>query len=194
MKKLLAALIFVTGILTTGLFAKNEITFSGGINLGNLGYDSGNGLRDTSMKPGPTFGFEFLKGPIIFGAAYVRRGGNWEINSIDYAESISLDYLTGYVLFNIPIAKDFSGIFGCQFGECMGGTINYEYDDVTGSVILYTDAFNLDFGIIFGADYMFNSKIGARVSYYAGYTGVYASETSNNFKNSGIGLCLLFKI
>ena len=188
------SLLFITSILTTSLSAKTDFTTVSGINLGSFGDDSGNSFRNTSMKTGLTLGIETLKGPLIIGASFVRRGGNREISSIDYSESVSLDYITAYLLLSIPIVKDFSGLFGCQIGECMGGKIDYEHDDYTGSVVLYTDAFNMDFGIFFGADYMLNSRIGVRTSYYAGYIGVLDGRASNNFKNSGIGICLLFKI
>ena len=186
--------LIIFGTLTTCLFAQHDFTFSGGINLGSVGDDSGNSFRNTSMKTGLTLGIETLKGPLIIGASFVRRGGNREISSIDYSESVSLDYITAYLLLSIPIVKSFSGLFGCQIGECMGGKIDYVHDDYTGSVVLYTDAFNMDFGIFFGADYMLNSRIGVRTSYYAGYIGVLDGRTSNNFKNRGIGICLLYKI
>jgi len=192
-KKLIVALI-IFEILATCLFAQYDFTFSGGINLGSFGGNSGNSFSNTSMKTGLTLGVETMKGPLIIGASFVRRGGNREISSVGYSESVSLDYITAYLLLSIPIVKSFSGLFGCQIGECMGGTIDYEYDDDTGAVVLYTDAFNIDFGIFFGADYMLNSRIGVRTSYYAGYIGVLEGSASNNFKNRGIGICLLYKI
>jgi hypothetical protein len=194
MKIKLITIIIVLGIFTTCLFAQYDFTVSGGVQLGNVGYDTQNSLKDTSMKPGATFGIETLKGPFIIGAAFVRRGGNLEISSINYSESISLDYLTGYLLFNIPIIDDLNGLFGCQIGKCLGATITYEQDDDSGSITIYKNVFNIDYGLLFGVDYMLHSRLGTRISYYAGYAGVFKNSVSSNFSNSGISICLLFKI
>jgi len=194
MKIKLITIIIVLGIFTTCLFAQYDFTVSGGVHLGNIGYDTESGFRDTSPRPGATIGIETLKGPFIIGAAFVRRGGNLEISSINYSESISLDYLTAYLLFNIPIIDDLNGLFGCQIGDCMGGTFTYEQDGDSGSVTIYTNTFNIDYGLLFGVDYMLNSRLGTRVSYYSGYAGVFKNSVSSNFSNSGISICLLFKI
>jgi len=189
--KKLITIIIVFKVLTTCLFAQPDFTFSGGLNLGRLIYDSGNSLGNTSIRPGLLFGIEILRAPFIIGAAYVRRGGSLEINSIDYKESFSLDYITGYALFYIPIVKDLSGLFGCQIGECMGGTFEYVHDGDTGSAIIYTDSFNTEFGLLLGTDYMFHPRIGARISYYAGLNNML---TGYNIKNSGFGIFLLLKL
>ena len=84
---------------------------------------------------------------------------------------------------------------GCQLGKGIGGTLEAEWDGNSDSHVLKAEDFYLDFGLLFGADIMFNSSVGIRGSYYIGLSDVAEGEPSNsNFKNRGIGICLLYKI
>jgi len=55
--------------------------------------------------------------------------------------------------------------------------------------------FNFDFGLLAGIDVMLVPKFGLRASYFYGLTDVIKDADSiQNYKNRGVGLCLITKI
>ena len=199
MKKLLVTLLFVTVILATTLFAQSEVNLVGGLNLSTVKYNDNtvDDYADISMKSGFILGIETISGAFVIGGSFIQRGANIKIGSEDFEGSDTYNYLSGYVHYNIPIQKQLSVFGGCQLGKFIGGTSKFEWNGSSGSFDLEAENFAIDFGLLFGADVMFNSSIGLRGSYYLGLVDVIsiASVSSNeNYKNRGIGICLLYKI
>lgn len=196
MKKLLITLLFVSGILTTGLLAQTETTIIGGLNFGSVKFNNNNynDEIDISMKSGFTFGVESLEKVFIIGGAFDQRGANFKDKDSDVKISHTYNYLSGYILIPISIQKELTVFGGCQLGKALGGKSVIKDGGYSDSISLKVTDFILDFGLLFGVDYMFNSTIGARASYFIGLVDVLTNEPLNNYKNRGIGICLLYKI
>ena len=200
MKKYLFILLFITTVQTANLLAQMELTIVGGVNLATVKYNDNavDNNIDISTKSGFILGIETVGGPFIIGGNFIQRGTNYTVNDEDYGEITQKDnfnYLSGYLLYPISIQKKLSIFGGCQLGKGIGGTQVADGDDISGSNVLKADDFNLDFGLLFGADYMINSSIGLRALYFIGLSDVAEGIPANsNFKNRGIGLCLLYKL
>ena len=76
------------------------------------------------------------------------------------------NYGTAHLLFSTNLGYGFKGLGGVQAGLRLGGSSNpnvgTEYS--TGSVD--PAALNFDAGLLLGANYMINERIGLRASYY----------------------------
>lgn len=200
MKKLLVTLLFVTVVVATSLFAQIELTLVGGLNLGTVKYNDNtvDNDYDISTNPGLILGVETIGGPLIIGGVYIQRGASFKGN-IEYLGTYTVtntyNYLSGYLFYPIPIHEQLSVFGGCQLGTSLGGTSELKYSGGSNTQDLKAEDFAIDFGLMFGTDFMFNSTVGARASYYIGLSNVADGALSNqNFKNRGIGLCLLYKI
>ena len=197
MKKLMLVSLLVIGIFSTGLFAQIELKIVGGLNFGSVRYNDKDIADnvDVSTKTGLIIGLETIGRPFNIGVAYVKRGAKYEVDGLDLKVSESYNYLTGYLILPISIQKELSAFGGCQIGISLGGISEVELYGVSESVDLEADDFNTDFGLLFGADYMLNPKIGVRASYYLGLSDVANGiESDYNFKNRGIAINFLYKI
>ena len=199
MKKLLLTSIFVTGILATSLFAQRGFTLVGGLNLGSIKYNNDNVDNDVdiSTKTGLILGVESTGGPLNMGVAYIQRGAKFKAEFLydDIRIIETYNYLSGYVIIPISIQKVLSVFGGGQIGICLGGTSEMESGGESMTYDLEGEDFAIDLGLLFGADYMFNTNIGIRASYYLGLADVADGVESNyNFKNRGIAINLLYKI
>jgi len=200
MKKHLLILLFSFVVLSTSLLAQIELTIVGGINISKVKYNDNAVDNDVviSNKPGFIIGIETIAGPFNIGGNYIQRGVNYEFTDEYLGELTQKDnfnYLSGYLLYPVSIQKKFALFGGCQLGKALGGTQVLEGDDISDSNVLKADEFNLDFGLLLGADFMLNINIGVRASYYIGLSDIAEGvPTNNNLKNRGIGLCLLYKL
>lgn len=200
MKILFLILLFSFVVLSTSLLAQIELTLVGGLNLSSVKCNDNtvDNYVDFSVKSGLLIGVETIGGPFIIGGVYIQRGVKSKYNDIYYGEITQTDtynYLSGYLLYPVSIQKQLSIFGGCQLGKSIGGTLEAEGEDFSGSTVMKAEDFNLDFGFLFGADVMLNMNIGLRGSYFVGLSDVMEGVPSNyNFKNRGIGICLLYKI
>jgi len=199
MKKQLLILLFITVVLTTNLLAQIELTIVGGVNLATIKYNdnSVDNNVDISMKSGLIIGLETVGGPFIVGGAFTQRGANFktEFYGNEFEGSDTYNYITGYILYPVAVQNVLSLFGGCQLGKSIGGTAKYEDDYDSETYDLKAEDFTLDIGLLFGADFMLNSNVGARASYFIGLSDVIDGVVAdNNFKNRGIGFCLLYKL
>ena len=199
MKKLFIITLFITVVLAVNLSAQVDLTFVGGLNLSSVKYNDSNADNsvDILMRSGFILGAETVGGPFIVGAAFIQRGANIKSKVYDFEGSDTYNYLSGYLLYPISVQKQLSLFGGCQLGKFIGGTSEIKWNGDSESFDLEAEDFALDFGLLFGADVMLNSTIGVRGSYYIGLSnviGVDGYPSESNYKNSGIGICLLFKI
>ena len=202
MKKLFITTLFVTLALAANLFAQTDVTLVGGLNLSTVKYNDNtvDDNVDISMKSGLILGAEIIGGPFIIGGEFIQRGTIMK-GYDEYGGHVTLtqtyNYLSGYLLYPVSIQKQLSVFGGCQIGKFIGGTSEIKWDGDSDSIDLDAEDYAIDFGILFGADFMFNSSVGARGSYYLGFSdviGIYGVPSDYNWKNRGIGLCLLYKI
>jgi len=197
LKKLLVTLLFVTGIFTIGLFAKINFTVVGGLNRGFIEYndDYRNDANRIAMKTGVTLGIETTIEHFIIGAAFIQQGTSYKAGALDHIGSYTFNYLSGYILGKLKYQKVLSGFSGFQLGKGLNGTQEGEVDNSLGSGDFKAEDFNLDFGLILGADIMFSSHIGFRASYYIGLIDILNEVLSNyNIKQRSVGICLIYKI
>ncbi len=199
MKKLFIITLFVTLALAINLSAQIDLTLVGGLNLSTVKYNDNNADNyvDISMRTGFILGVETVGGPFVIGGEFVQRGANVKSKVYDSEGSDTYNYLSGYLLYPVSIQKQLSVFGGCQLGKFIGGTSEIKWNGDSDSVDLEAEDFALDFGLLFGADVMLNSSVGVRGSYYIGLSNVIGVEgypSDANYKNSGIGICLLFKI
>jgi len=198
MKNLFIITIFVVVVFAVNLSAQTDVTLVGGLNLSTVKYNDNNADNyvDISMRSGFILGVETVGGPFIVGAAFIQRGANVKSKVYDFEGSDTYNYLSGYLLYPISIQKQLSVYGGCQLGKLIGGTAKFESDGATETNDLDAEDYALDFGILFGADVMFNSSVGIRGSYYIGLSNVIGVEgypSDANYKNRGIEICLLYK-
>ena len=199
MKKLFIITLFVTLALAINLSAQIDLTLVGGLNLSTVKYNDNNADNyvDISMRSGFILGVETVGGPFVIGGEFVQRGANVKSKVYDSEGSDTYNYLSGYLLYPVSIQEQLSVFGGCQLGKFIGGTSEIKWNGDSDSVDLEAEDFALDFGLLFGADVMLNSSVGVRGSYYIGLSNVIGVEgypSDANYKNSGIGICLLFKI
>ncbi len=197
MKKLFFLLLLIAGVFAASLFAQVELTIVGGLNLSTVKYNDNtvDNYVDISMKSGMILGVEAVSGPLIIGGSFIQRGANFKASQFDFEGSDTYNYLSVYLLYPVSIQKQISIFGGCQLGKGLNGTAKSEYYGDSETFDLKAEDFKIDFGLSFGADFMFSTTVGARASYYIGLADVAEGVTStNNFKNRGIEICLLYKI
>ena len=202
MKKLFIISLFIFLVLAANLFAQIDLTLVGGLNLSTVKFNDNNADNDIDlpMKSGFILGIETKGGPFIIGGSFIQRGMIMKGDD-EYGGNITLtqtyNYLSGYLLYPISIQKQLSVFGGCQLGKFIGGTAERKWDGDSDSIDLETEKYALDFGILFGADFMFNSSVGVRGSYYIGLSNVIGIDeypSNYNWKNRGIEISLLYKI
>jgi len=182
-------------LLVTGLFAQGGITIVGGLNMGSIKYNDSDlaDLIDISMKMGLSVGAETMAGPLKVGGAFVQRGTNSSIEILGekIEGSNTYNYLSGYALYPYAIQEGLSAFGGLQAGFYLSGSGEVEGE----SYDLESDDIGLDYGLLLGVDYMLNTNMGIRASYYLGLADVVKDADSDlNFKNRGIGISLLYSL
>ena len=182
-------------LLVTGLFAQSGITIVGGLNMGSIKYNNSDlaDLIDISMKMGLSVGAETMAGPLKVGGAFVQRGtkSSMEIQGVKVEGSNTYNYLSGYALYPYTIQEGISAFGGLQTGFFLSGSSEVEDE----SIDLESDDFGLDYGLLLGVDYMLNTNMGIRASYYLGLADVIKDADSDlNLKNRGIGISLLYSL
>ena len=182
-------------LLVTGLFAQGGLTIVGGLNMGSIKYNDSDVADevDVSMKTGFSFGVEKMVGSLIVGGGFVQRGANVEIDFGGLGKvkgSDTYNYLSVYGLY--PFGSVFGGF---QLGKSIGGKTEVSLDGESESEDLEGEDFALDYGLLLGVDYSINASLGVRASYYLGLADVgKEGDSDENFKNTGIGISLLYKM
>ena len=199
MKKLLLILLFISTVLAINLLAQMELTIVGGANLATVKYNDNtvDNDYDILMKPGLIFGVETVGGPFIIGGAYTQRGVIIKDKTSSDEGSDSYNYLSAYILYPVTVQNVLSLFGGCQLGKFISGSATIEDGNGSETYNLEAEDYALNFGLVFGADFMLNSNVGARASYFIGLSNVIGAAgfpSDYNYKNRGIGLCLLYKL
>jgi len=186
-------------LLITGLFAQGGFTIVGGLNMGSIKYNDSDVADevDVSMKMGFSIGAETMAGPLKVGGGFVQRGANVEVDLLGETleGSDTYNYLSGYGLYPFSIQEGLSAFGGLQFGKCIGGETEASFAGESESEDLKGEDFALNYGLLLGIDFSINANMGVRASYYLGLADVVEDLDSDfNYKNTGIGISLLYKI
>jgi hypothetical protein len=186
-------------LIVTSLFAQGGFTIVGGLNMGSAEYNDSDlaDAIDISMKPGLSMSAETMVGPLKVGGGFVQRGANIEADFLGETleGSDTYNYLSGYGLYPYSIQEGLSAFGGFQLGKCIGGKTEISFDGNSESEDLEGEDFELDYGLLLGVDYMLNTNMGVRASYYLGLADVVKDLDSDfNYTNTGIGISLLFKM
>ena len=189
----------ITSLLVTGLFAQGGFTIVGGLNMGSIKYNDSDIADevDISMKMGFSVGAETMAGPLKVGGAFVQRGANVEVDvyGAKLEGSDTYNYISGYGLYPFSIQEGLVAFAGLQLGKCIGGKTEISFAGESESEDLEGEDFALDYGLLLGVDYSINANMGVRASYYLGLADVADDLDSDfNYKNTGIGISILYKM
>ena len=186
-------------LLVTGLFAQGGFTIVSGLNMGSIKYNDSDVADevDVSMRMGFSIGAETMAGPLKVGAGFVQRGANVEFDLLGekLEGSDTYNYLSGYGLYPFSIQEGLSAFGGFQAGKCIGGKTEASLACESESEDLEGEDFALDYGLLLGVDFSLNVNMGVRASYYLGLADVVEDLDSDfNYKNTGIGISILYKM
>jgi len=186
-------------LIISSIFAQSAMI--GGYNMSKVEYNN----EDTDdlkidTRSGFNLGFETRSGNLIAGASFVQRGSETTFNEdgLDFKSDLLLNYAALHLLIPIPMGTSLEGFGGLQAGFSLGGisksTINWYGYTETVKEDIETDEFDVDAGLLVGANIMLNESAGIRASYYLGLTDVVKDiDEDDNFKNNTISLSLIFK-
>ena len=106
-----------------------------------------------------------------------------------YKEQITLNYITGYILTRMPLQPTFSFLLGAEIGYFIDGQVEseteyeheyYGIDYDSGSWGFDRDQWldemwgnDIDYGMVFGAQFKLSSKIAVVGTYYMGLTDIF---------------------
>ena len=201
MKRLLVSVLFFT-------FLSAEISLLGGVNFGNIQYNSDNEMNLES-RTGANVGMEiditqklttdwWHPKAIKVGGAFIQRGTNRDsgFDVYNYVTAHSLYYLNWGSIGSLNLDKNFPIYIGLQLGACIGGTVDEGIaGDENNSLNLDGDDFNFNYGLLLGGDIMISNRMGIRVSYYKGFANAMKDrDEDENFKHTGIGIGILYNL
>ena len=194
-------------------FSQKEVRILGGYNFSTLKYNLNqiNDRIDISTRKGLNIGFEYHYPRLIFGLRYLQRGSELKqattlnIGGVNYSIEISgyevFNYASGHLYYPFHINNKLKMFGGINIGYAIDGSslANLNFTDFNSSrsdeISLESKDFNLDTGLGFGIDYMFNDKVGIRASYYSGGNNVRKTlNDSLNFKNNSIELSAILNL
>ena len=177
--------------MLSNIFAQSGFTLTGGYNMSKIMFKDDNdpvGNLDHEYNGGFNIGLEKHAGNLIVGAGFLQRGSRLKDSSSFGSYIIRSDlynYGAAHLLFSTNLGYGFKGLGGIQAGLRLGGSSNPNVgtENSTGSVD--PAALNFDAGLLLGANYMINERIGLRASYYLGLTDVPSDFFYNtNYKNN----------
>ena len=160
--------------MLSNIFAQTGLTLTGGYNMSKIQYKDDNdtaGNLDHDYNGGFNIGLEKQAGSLIVGASFLQRGSNLKDSSTFSSYVIRSDlynYGAAHLLFSTNLGYGFEGLSGIQSGLRLGGSAhpNAGTEYVTKSD---ATALNFDAGLLLGANYMINKRIGLRASYYLNF-------------------------
>tara|TARA_Y100001980_G_scaffold45616_1_gene26483 strand:- start:554 stop:1183 length:630 start_codon:yes stop_codon:yes gene_type:complete len=183
--------ILISVFTLSNIFAKSGFTLNGGYNISNIKYKDDNntpGNLNNEYKDGFNIGLEKHLGNLIVGASFLQRGSRLKDSSPFSSYIIRSDlynYGTTHLLFSRNLGYGFKGLGGFQAGLRLGGSSNPNVGTEYSNESVDPTALNFDAGLLLGANYMINERIGLRASYYLGLTDVPSDYFYNiNYKNN----------
>ena len=174
----------ISFFMLSNIFAQSGFTLTGGYNMSKIQFKDDNnplGNLNNEYKGGFNIGLEKHAGNLIVGASFLQRGsklkdsfyfssgieGTYEIPHYD-----SYNYGAAHLLFSTNLGYGFEGLSGIQAGLRLGSSSNSNVGTKYSTGSVDPAALNFDAGLLLGANYMINERIGLRASYYLGLTDV----------------------
>ena len=196
-------IILISLLMLSNIFAQSGFTLTGGYNMSKIKFKDDNnplGNLDNEYKGGFNIGLEKHIGNLIVGASFLQRGSKLK-DSYSFGSGIertyeipyydSYNYVAAHLLSSSNLGYGFEGLGGIQAGLRLGGSAhpNAGTEYVTKSD---ATALNFDAGLMLGANYMINKRIGLRASYYLGLTDLPSDVFYNtNYKNNTFSFSVL---
>ena len=193
--------------------AQKDLKVISGYNFSSINYNQSqiNDGIDIGSRRGYNLGIENHYTNLIIGLNYLQRGSELKqptiinIGGVDYDIEISgyevFNYVAGHIFYPVIINNKIKIFGGVNVGYAISGTslTNLNFTEFNSSrsdeITLDSKDFNLDAGLRFGLDYMFNEKIGVRASYFAGGFNVRKTlDDSLNFKNNSFELSAIYNL
>ena len=182
----------ISFFMLSNIFAQRGLTLTGGYNMSNIKYKDDNnplGNLNNEYKGGFNIGLEKHAGNLIVGASFLQRGSTLKepySNGSGIIGSDLYNYGAAHLLFSTNLGYGFKGLGGVQAGLRLGGSSKYSTESVDPTDL------NFDAGLLLGANYMINERIGLRASYYLGLTDVPSDVFYNtNYKNNTFSFSVL---
>ena len=207
MKKITLLLILIATVNAQNVMG---LTISGGLNQSNQNTEEGTDVIDINYISGYNFSIEKSFGIARFGVGLNQRGvkletdvtgdGSSEGVSVFINSEQTLNYLSLHAVL-YEIQEKICVFGGVQLGKGLGGEVkmkmswtNFGQDEqlmYRESEDIDAEDMELEYGLLFGGDYMINEKNGVRASYYKGLSDI---REDSKTKNNTISVSLLFKL
>ena len=202
--------VFICIFLHITTLAQKNITIYSGYNFSTIKYnqDNINESVNFNFHRGLNIGIEYRFPKIIAGFGYFQRGSSLSratklnIGGIDYNIDISghevYNYLSAHLVYPYKLNQSLELFAGIQIGKGNNGEslAKLKFTDFNSSrsdnIDLKSEDFNIDQGIKLGMNYMLNSNLGFRASYFSGLSDVRSNlDDSLNFRNNSFQVSLL---
>ena len=190
--------ILISFLMLSNIFAQSGFTLTGGYNMSKIKYKDDNdpaGNFDYEYNGGFNIGLEKHAGNLIVGASFLQRGSKLKDSSPSGSYIFRSDlynYGAAHLLFSTNFGYGFKGLGGVQVGLRLGGSSNPNVGTEYSTESVEPTALNFDAGLLLGANYMINERIGLRASYYLGLTDVPSDYFYNtNYKNNTFSFSVL---
>ena len=202
--------VFICIFLHITTLAQKNITIYSGYNFSTIKYNQNNINESVNFNfhRGLNIGIEYRFPKIIAGFGYFQRGSSLSratklnIGGIDYNIDISghevYNYLSAHLVYPYKLNQSLELFAGIQIGKGNNGEslAKLKFTDFNSSrsdnIYLKSEDFNIDQGIKLGMNYMLNSNLGFRASYYSGLSDVRSNlDDSLNFRNNSFQMSLL---
>ena len=202
--------VFICIFLHITTLAQKNITIYSGYNFSTIKYnqDNINESVNFNFHRGLNIGIEYRFPKIIAGFGYFQRGSSLSratklnIGGIDYNIDISghevYNYLSAHLVYPYKLNQSLELFAGIQIGKGNNGEslAKLKFTDFNSSrsdnIDLKSEDFNIDQGIKLGMNYMLNSNLGFRASYFYGLSDVRSNlDDSLNFRNNSFQVSLL---
>ncbi len=201
MKSIMITLAMATVLFAQSSFKQNGFqqerdSFSrlylvGGISLANIVYNDADiqDQFDPDMYRGAYVGLESPSGPALVGLGFLQQGAR--IKDGGFKGTDRYNYLSGYLLIPYHLTRRLALLAGLQGGYCLFGDTERDGE----SEHLTSNDFDIDYGLLLGANLSARGKLGLRGTWYYGLADVLSdNEADLSFRNRGFTLSLVYRL
>jgi hypothetical protein len=189
-------------LYNTVLIAQNKITVLAGLNMSNYSYNDDDWTDgvDFDLMPGLNFMVEKSFSSITLGAGLNQRGvkSEFEIDGVKFETEEVLNYITFHSTYPVQLQPNLSIFGGLQLGSAINGEIHLKasdgYTSADETEDIDADDIELEYGLLFGGNFLINEKIGIRGAYFKGLSNVTDDVEDQNFKNNSLSISLIFSL
>ena len=189
-------IILLNIVFFSAIFAQSGLKIVGGLNQSKQTIEEDADGLEISYMNGYNLYAEMSFGVARFGVGLNQRGVklNQEVSDMGITISVdgeqTLNYLTLHAVYPYAIQEKITVFGGIQLGNGINGEAKIK-QSISGSGLFDgtsvdseewdAEDMELEYGLLFGGDYMINEKIGVRASYFKGLSDIAEDdETKNN--------------